>query len=863
MRKALYSAFIAVVLLVANTHWATAEEIVRLEKNLGGLKENVEVIIDKYGIPHIYAQNEPDAMFALGYVHARDRLWQMDFSRRAAEGKLAEVAGPAALEHDIFVRTIGLNRLANASAERAKEHRALYENLVAYSWGVNSYIAGKLPEELPLEFRQMGYQPGPWTVADSLAIGKGMAWELCGSLDDLYLGTLAQKLGPATVDELFPIDRYREEPIIPAEEAEEDGERRRERGPETKGAQPRGESETNSEGEKGKGEEGGDTEAPDDDSRIDNENIPENIPASGGVGQACLDIIRMASKQLRIFGDERIVGSNNWVIDGRKSATDKPILASDPHLGFNMPCVWYAVHVEGGDFDVVGVSLPGMPIIPIGHNRHVAWGITNTQADGTDFFIEKLSDDKTRYLHESEWKPLTIVSETLNVRGLEPREIKVNITAHGPIISTVGADLSIQWIGSEPDNDALAFYLLNRAVDYDDFAVAMQTLNAPPQNFDYADTNGMIAMWSAGLFPLRKEGLGRVPVDGASGNFDWKGFVPRADTPHSVNPPQRYLASANQRPAPRGYPYYLGYEWDPGYRARRINQLLASHESITVEQMKQFQADAFDTAAESMLPHMATSCKDKFKAGSLYAQALDVLSKWDFVTTVEKAAPTMWWKWLDEFRDAVWRDEWAAAGIYAQGEPWGHTDLNKWQPPLEVLEKMVVEEPNSKWFDDVRTKETESLGEIAARGLRGAVDELAFRYGGDISKWNWGSVNRLRIEHLSGNPALGRGGQPLNGSDLTLNARGNGGDVTGGPSWRMIVDFAELTNMAGVFPGGQSGDPSSPHYADLVDVWIQDKYIPVLFFREPGEFPADQIESWLTLSAPADSMEIIGGEITE
>jgi penicillin amidase len=553
-----------------------------------------------------------------------------------------------------------------------------------------------------------------------------------------------------------------------------------------------------------------------------------------------------------MLGDGNSIGSNNWVIDGKKSASGKPILASDPHLGFNLPCVWYVAHVKGGDLDAIGVSLPGVPMIVIGHNRHIAWGMTNTQADVTDFYIETLNEERTHYSHESQWKPLDVFTETIKVLGREPLELKIPATAHGPILPAPEADLAIQWIGAEPDDDALAFSLLGHAADYDDFAAAMQTLNAPPQNFNYADTNGMTAMWVAGLFPVRKAGFGRVPVDGASGEFDWTGFIPRIDTPHSVNPAQHYLASANQRPAPGDYPYYLGYEWDPGYRARRINRLLSSNDSITMDMMKSFQADTYDTAAESMLPHLIAACKDEFEEDKLYAQALETLTNWDFLTSIDKPAPTIWWKWLDKFRDAVWQDEWRAAGIEMQREAWGHTDLNKWQPPLEVLERMVVEEPVSKWFDDVSTEERETLREIACKSLRQAVDELLLRLGEDISEWNWGRVNRLRIDHLSSDPLLVRGGQPLSGSDFTLCARGAGRDVTSGPSWRMVVDFSDLGGAVGVLPGGQSGDPESPHYDDLLDKWVGNEYVPLLFYSAPEQFPADQVEVRMNLSAPSD-----------
>ncbi len=816
MRKAFCVAFFAIALSLPCVRSAAAEETPGLQKSFGGLKGNVEVVIDKHGFPHIYAESEADAMFALGYMHARDRLWQMDFNRRAAEGRLSEIMGPDALDHDVFVRTIGLNRLARLSAKRAQNDPKLYANMTAYAWGVNSFIAEKMPDHLPVEFQRLGYQPEPWTPADSVAIGKAMAWELCGSLDDLYMGTLVQKLGWETVSQLFPVDRYKEIPIIPSEKSSAQSE-------------SGGEATMKSSAETGE----------------------------GGLGDACLSIIRMASHRFRMLGDYDNIGSNNWVIDGTKSASDKPILASDPHLGFNMPCVWYVAHVKGGNLDAIGVSLPGVPMIVIGHNQHIAWGMTNTQADVTDFYVETLNEEKTQYLHEGEWKPLEVFNETIKVLGRDPVELKVAATAHGPILSTPQAELAIQWIGAEPDDDALAFSLLNRATDYDDFATAMQTLNAPPQNFDYADSNGMIAMWVAGLFPVRKAGFGRVPVDGASGKYDWTGFIPRIDTPHSVNPAQHYLASANQRPAPKDYPYYLGYEWDPGYRARRINRLLSSNDSITADMMKSFQADTYDMAAESMLPHLIAACKDEFEKDKPYANALDTLSKWDFLTTIDKAAPTIWWKWLDKFRNAVWEDEWQAAGIELPNDSWGFTDLNKWQPPLEVLERMVVEEPTSKWFDDVTTEERETLREIATRSLRQAVDELLQNLGEDMSKWNWGRVNRLRIDHLSGDPLLVRGGQPLNGSDLTLCARGTGGDVTGGPSWRMVVDFSDVGGAVGVFPGGQSGDPESPHYDDLIDKWVADEYVPLPFYSTPEQFSSEQVEARIHLSPSSEGVGLV------
>jgi penicillin amidase len=812
VRKAWCFAFAVLILSIAARVHAEADDSGRFLRTLGGLESGVEVIIDKNGIPHIYAENEADAMFALGYMHARDRLWQMDFSRRAAEGRLAEILGSAALEHDIFMRTLGINRLARNALERTKQHPAVYENLRAYAWGVNSCIAGMMPENLPLQFERMGYQPGPWRPEDSLAIQKAMAWELCGSFDDLYLAALVEKLGRETVDELFPVDRYNEIPIIPPAG--------------TPGAEAR--------------------------------NVGTTVSACvDGEEHHCTQLhsAMMMRDTFRLFGARNAFGSNNWVIDGTKSATGEPILASDPHLGLQLPSVWYAAHITARNLDVTGATMPGLPVVIEGHNRHIAWAVTNTQADVTDFYIEQLNDENTEYLYEGQWKPLKVFTETIQIRGQDSSELEIHETEHGPLVSMEPSYLSIRWTGAEPDDDAYAFYLLNHAADYDDFATAMQVFNTPPMNFAYADTNGMIAMWVAGLFPVRRTGLGRVPADGTSAAFEWTGFVPRIDTPHSVNPSQHYLASANQRPAGKGYPYYLGYEWDPGYRARRINHLLSSHDEITREQMQAFQADTYDTAAAVMVPPLAAACGNDLEEGKLYAQALAILAAWDFNTTTDSPAPTIWWQWLDNLRDVVWEDEWRAAGIEPRTEPWGHAGINKWHPPLEVLERLVVEDPTSKWFDDVSTENRETLRECALKSLRATVNDLRLRLGDDTAEWNWGVVNRLRIDHLSGDPLLGRGGHPLSGSDVAVCARGSGGDVTSGPSWRMVVDFSDLGATVGIFPGGQSGNPLTPHYDDLIDIWARDEYVLLHFYLTAHDFPEEHTETTLTLVPPSAEAE--------
>ena len=417
---------------------------------------------------------------------------------------------------------------------------------------------------------------------------------------------------------------------------------------------------------------------------------------------------------------------------------------------------------------------------------------------------------------------------------------------HGPIISREGRAIALQWTGLKPTKDALAFWKLSHAKNLDDFFSAADDLTVPAINLIYADDAGNIAIHPCGEHPLRLRGQGRIPMDGASGDNDWTGTVPRRELPLSVNPRQHFVASANARPMPLGYPHYLGWMWDPSYRMRRINEMLGKANKLTVESMKAIQLDAYDKAAERFLPTMLRVVSSSKVGDPLAQQAAKELAAWDYVANTDAIGPAIWLRWLDHYRSAVWNDEWTGRGIEQPGGSWGYSGDNRREPMLEVLEYLTREYPSSVWFDDRTTPERETRDDIVRRTFATAVASLAKDFGGDLKDWRWGRFNQLRIGSLSGQPDLARDGGPVVGDSFTVNPGGNIGPVGSGASWRQIVDLAQPERSVGVYPGGQSENPASPHYADQMNLWARGEYLPL-----------DMVSQRAKLSLPAKITSLV------
>jgi penicillin G amidase len=755
-----------------------------------GLSGEVHVEIDGHGVPHIFAQTWPDAARVLGYLHAGDRLWEMDMFRRQAKGTTAEILGTSGVEHDVLMRQLGIRRTCEQmwnGAELPKEFRAECE---AYTAGVNARIAELGEKNLPGMFAAIGYRPAKWQPVDCLVFSKYMGWDQSGTNDDLWFGTMVEKLGVTAAEELWPLERPYEVPTVQSQST---------RPPKTARAKL----------------------------------VP--LPGSSSAYAAAFETLSRA----QWYGRGASFGSNNWAVDGSKTASGKPILCNDPHLGFRLPSIWYAAHVSVAGENIAGVTFPGSPVFVLGQNDHIGWGVTNMQTDTVDYFVETVDEkDPSRYRHRGKWKQMQRVTEEIPVRGESTHVLHIDSTLHGPVVNRNGRTISLEWTGLKPTKDVVAFWKISRAKNLGQFLAAADDLTVPALNLVYADDAGNIVMHPCGEHPLRLAGQGRIPMDGASGENDWAGSVPRGQLPLSINPPNHFVASANGRPSPLGYPHYLGWMWDPSYRIRRINDMLGQARGLNVDSMRAIQLDAYDKAAERFVPVLLAAIANSSPSEPLVRRAADELKNWDFVARIDAIGPAIWLRWFDRYRKAVWNDEWTSRGIQQPGGSWGFCGDNRREPMLEVLEYLTREFPRSIWFDDRTTPQRETRDDIMRNSFASAVASLAKDFGDDPQKWRWGRLNTLRIAALSGQPDLARAGGPIVGTSFTVNPGGDIGPVGGGASWRQIVDLADPTRSIGVYPGGQSEDPASPLYADQMPLWAKGDYLPINMIGDRAKLAA-------------------------
>jgi penicillin amidase len=771
------------------------------EVGLAGLGDGVKVYFDNHNIPHIYAKSWPDAARVLGYLHADERLWQMDLFRRQGSGTVAEILGKDALESDIIVRQLGIRRGCEAAWNSGEVPAQLRAELIAYAEGVNTRIADLGEKGLPAPFQKLGYKPAPWTPVDTLVFSKYMGWDQSGTLDDLWFGLMVEKLGVTAAEELWPIDRPYEVPAVKVQ-----ADRRK-------------------------------------------YTAACLTPVPGAAPAYAAALRRYAN--VRWLGRGGSFGSNNWAVDGSKTASGKPMLCNDPHLGFSLPMIWYACHISVNGENLVGVTFPGGPGMVIGHNDDLGWGFTNLQADAVDMFVETINPaDAMQYRHRGEWKKINRITEQVAVRGESPHTLNIDSTVHGPIISREGKTIALQWTGLGPTKDFVAIWRISRGKNLKQFLNALDDLTVPAMNVIYADRAGNIALHPCGSLPIRLRGQGRIPMDGASGDNDWTGMIPRNELPLAVNPPDHFVASANARPTPLDYPHYLGWMWDCNYRIRRINDMLNAAKKLTVETMKPIQCDAYDKAAERFVPILLQEIKKADLKDPLAKRAIQELEKWDYIASTNAIGPAIWLRWFEIYRAQVWNDEWKSRGIEQPNGSWGFSGSNHREPELEVLEYLTREFPKSIWFDDRNTPERETRKEIMQRSFEAAVASLKKQFGDDVEKWRWGNINQLKIDSLTRQPELSRNGGPTVGTDFTVNPGSNVGTIGGGASWRMIVDFGHLDQSVGIYPGGQSENPDSPFYNDQMSLWAKGQYVPLNMVGDANKLPAQAKVKTMTFRRP-------------
>jgi penicillin amidase len=758
----------------------------------------ISIVRDGNGVPHIRASGELGAVYGLGYAHAQDRLWQMEYQRRLGSGRLAEILGPAFLPSDRFFRTVGTHRAAaSAWTGLPPDGRAALE---AYAAGVNAYIGTLRRSHLPIEFRIYGIDPAPWRPVDTLVWMKTLAWGVGRNWDnELMRARLSQRLGVERTAELMPLFMAGDPLILPDEERFS--------------ARP----------------------APgvDRSAVVSAAATPE---ISAAQADALMALHRALRQQLG-FGGEH-VGSNSWVLAGSRTTTGKPMLANDPHLDSQVPSNWYLAHITGGKLDVIGATFPGIPCVVAGHNGQLSWGITNTGADVEDLFVEQIAGGEVMTPHGPE--PVDVVPEIIKVKGQADVVVSVRITPHGPIISDVvaptGPPLALRWAGLDDRDDTVAGLLrLNLARNGDELRAALRLVHVPMQNFVYADRDGNIGYMAPGALPIRRKGDGLSPVAGWTGEFDWTGYVPFEELPAALNPERGFIVTANNRISP-SYPYYVG-NFAPYYRAGRIVELIAEKRRHSLRDMARMQADVTSLHAREVLPRLlnATPADDRSSV------ALAMLQGWDGTIRGDSPQAAIFEAWLARVPAALFADD--------LGDVWGSYSGTRYLPDIAAAH--AVNDPTSRWCDDVGTPEPETCEARLGLALAEGLASMAKAQGtDDLGRWRWDRAHRAVFPHraLEGHtmaPLFERS-TPTGGDQFTINI---GAPVAGGyeqrhvNDYRQVVDLGVISRSRFIVAPGQSGSPFDRHYDDLLGRWRQVEYVPMRF--EPLAISAsDTVVLW-------------------
>ena len=799
-----------------------------------GLTASVTVIRDTYGIPHIYASNMHDLLFAQGYIQAQDRWWQMEFFRHTCGGRIEELTGKKSslIASDIYLRSMGWYDLARQEYNSySPQDKYILES---FAQGINAYIKGRSPSELSVNYSILGltgvkFEIEPWKPEDTLAFAKLMAWDLGYSGDEeIERSKLYSLLGQEMADKWqTPPWGYGQKPTIINDEDLK--------------AMFKMEATSPSPGNASVG--------------------PTAIIGAGDYDTDKPDLSR-------IMGDHAGIGSNNWVVGGNLSQTGKPLLANDPHLGIQMPSIWYEIGLHCSDdgsgqpYDVAGFAFAPSPGIIIGHNSYIAWGVTNVYPDVHDHYQIKVNpENPLQYEWNGQWRDMTVREEKIKFGdGASPITIRVRTTHLGPIINDNKYDaasgqfsgynnkdpLALHWTALEPSTLMLAVNNLNHARNWDEFRNALRYWDVPSQNFVYADIEGNIGYQMPGKIPIRVKGHnGLLPVPGWTDEFEWKGYIPFELLPRSYNPSRGYIVTANQAVVPPDYYDYLskradptlnyniGYEWNYGYRAQRINELIKQLAPHSIQTFQKIQGDNKFLSAGEVLPYLANI---KFNDKEL-DDARDWLVKWDYFYNADSPQAALYAEFWMKLVNDVFQSKLGKI-IKTAGD-----DRDMWAINL------LLKNPGDRWWDDpVTTGVVESRDDMLARAFREGYAAAVEAMGNDRSTWQWG---KLHTATFVSNPLgasgikpiewlVNRGPYPAGGSTDTVNAcrwtvdRGNFGIRTC-PSMRMIIDMGDLSKCVSVNLTGQSGNPASQWYDSMINDWLNIRYHPMLWTKQQVE----------------------------
>ena len=704
--------------------------------NLEDITKPIIVDRDQYGIPHIQANNFHDGIFAQGFVEAQDRLWQMEYRRRFANGNLAEILGEGGIEMDQFIRTLGIDDAAQIAYDLlSPEAKAIVD---AYSNGVNAYLVNAT--DLPPEFDQLGYQLEYWQPTDTVAIAQLQNY-LVGTTDGgelTRLELLSQGITPERIDELLPAYEEGDTTILKTAD-------------------------------------------------IELQEFEIEAPDIATINQNEIVEIAIIDDLISLFPS--MEASNNWVVSGDRTTTDKPFLANDPHLGLENPSVWYQTEINTPELQVIGVSLPGLPSIQIGRNDNIAWGQTATLVDTSDYYLLSETPDGEGYLYQGEIQPYEIREETIEVRDGETITFEVKESIYGSVVSDIfGMEqpVALKSLGLEPVNGLIeSFFGINQATNWEEFTSSLESVVNPINNFVYADIEGNIGYIAPGLYPIRQPGhTGKYPVLG-TGEFDWQDFIPNEDIPQIYNPESGYIVTANNQLTPNNYPYAINGSFDEPYRAERITELIESKEKLSLEDMKAIQFDRVSLLYRDFKPLLAQLEPTSELAQEWQNRLLD----WDGNLLPNSQEASVFEAWYLE------------------------------------LTRIPREEVGQEFWDQPRYLQQAVTPEQSAIALEAALN----RFGADIPAW--GDIHQTTFEPLVPGLITTEPLQvSLGGDRYTVNVSPNSSedfDTSFGVSYRQIIDFSNFKNSLYINPPGQSGDVNNPNYSNQLSLWQNGEYIPM------------------------------------
>jgi penicillin G amidase len=766
--------------------WKNAEStdaFTNKDLKFDNLKGKATVFMDKRLVPHIFAEQEEDAFFIQGYLHAKYRLWQMEFQTHAAGGRLTEIVGEKALPVDRKFRRLGLTYAAEKAVEEVNKDSLTKMAVDNYTKGVNAYISQLKEADYPFEYKLLDYKPEAWTNLKTALLLKYMSFDLAGYEDDFEKANTKKILDKVLYETIYQYGNDSLSPIVPMSMNVSKASL--------------------------------------------NLKIPKNVDSVYYNFNSVSTDIKDANKP------DKSNGSNNWAVSGKKTQSGKPILCNDPHLGLNLPSLWYEMQIHTPTYNSYGATFPGAPSIVIGFNDSCSFGFTNGMRDVRDYYEIKFKDEsRNEYWFNNQWQQSTIKYETFKIKGGKDFiDTVAYVKEFGPVMYDAsfrgtgiekgketradGKNYAVRWLAHDPSNELRTFLLLDRSKNFSDYENAISTYVCPAQNMVFACNNGDIAIKQQGLFPAKWYRQGDFPMPGFDSSYAWQGMIPAADNYMVKNPERGFVSSANQYPYDtKNYPYYLGGNY-PFSRGYTINQNLSKMTGITPIDMQNLQNDNFNVVAKMLLPILLKNTNtDKLtaEAKSFY----DDVSKWNYRGDSKEIGETIFFEWNNALEEAIWKDELSQTNNYV------------W-PQEETLLDALRRDTSMKFIDNITTNEKETLRDVVTASLNKVAPTLTQQK--KEYKLEWSKYKGTMIKHLidlNKDMPLSRFNLPIGGGNHMINAT----KETHGPSWKMIVHMTDKVEAYGVYPGGQSGNPGSQYYDNFIDTWASGKYYKLWLMQE-------------------------------